>query len=140
MTINKATYYALCAAMQMARAPDRRTTVGEVAALYGLPDTALAKVFQQLVRAKLARGARGIGGGYTLARSPAAITVLEVISALEPDRALHLTLPPVASGRAPADVPDGPLRRLFDEVDVLLRSTFASVSLETLVGRRRRVL
>ena len=137
MTINKGTYYGLCAAMQMARAPQGRTTVSEVSRVYGLPETALAKVFQQLVRARLATGTRGIGGGYSLAAPASRITVLDVISALEPGRALHLTLPAVSEVTPPDELPDRPLRRLFDEADELLRSTFASVTLATLVGRRR---
>jgi Rrf2 family protein len=138
MTINKATYYGLCAAMEMARASQGRTTVSEVARRYGIPETALAKVFQQLVRAGLAVGARGVGGGYSLTRPASRVSVLEVISALEPARSLHLTLPVARPGVLHDDLPDGPLRRLFGEADELLRSTFASVSLQTLTRHASR--
>ena len=52
----------------MARAGGKVTTVAAVAAKYGIPEGALAKVFQQLVRVGLATGMRGVGGGYRLAR------------------------------------------------------------------------
>lgn len=123
MRLNKATHYGLFAALEMARLENgEAVTVAEVAARYELPEGVLAKVFQQLARAGIAAGTRGVGGGYRLARAPSELTVLDVIDALEtggsePDR---LTSP------APG------LERLFREVDDLARATFASTSLETL--------
>ena len=71
MRLNKSTRYALYAAMEMARVgPDVPVTAGEVARRYAIPPTVLAKVFQQLVRGKLAVGERGSCGGYRLARLP----------------------------------------------------------------------
>ena len=60
MNISKSTRYALYAAAEMARAGDAPTTVAAVAERYRIPEGALAKVFQQLVRAGLATGTRGI--------------------------------------------------------------------------------
>jgi len=114
----KSTRYALVAAMEMATS-EEPVSVAAVAEKYDLPPGALAKVFQQLVRAELARGVRGVGGGYVLARPPSEITVLELIAVHDPPR-------PEAYG-------DPRLRRLFDEVTEVVSSTFASVSLETLV-------
>lgn len=118
MKYTKSTRYALCAAMEMATSEDP-VTVAAVAEAYAIPPGALAKVFQQLVRAGLARGVRGVGGGYVLTRPPSEITVLEVI-------AVHDLPRPEAYG-------DPRLQRLFDEVTEVVSSTFASVSLETLV-------
>ncbi len=134
MALNKTTYCALCAALQMARSPHGRVTAGEVARLYGWPEAAVAKVFQQLVRARLANGARGVGGGHSLARPASRITVLDVIAALEPGRAARTG---IASPGPSRGAPDRPLRRLLGEVDELVRCTFESVTLETLVGRRQ---
>ena len=138
MTITKSTRYALYAAAEMARAGDRPTTVAAVAAQYGIPEGALAKVFQQLVRAGLAAGTRGIGGGYRLARPASAITVLEVMHVFERRR------PPGGCllHDRPAPCPKASLcglHWLFNEVDELVRSTYQSVTLETLVRRAARV-
>lgn len=134
MTITKSTRYALYAAAEMARAGDRPTTVAGVAKQYGIPAGALAKVFQQLVRAGLATGTRGIGGGYRLARPAAAITVLDVMHVFERRRPpggclLHDQPTPCAQA------PHCGLHWLFNEVDELARSTYQSVTLETLVRR-----
>jgi Rrf2 family protein len=116
----------------MARAGDRPVTVGEVAGPHQIPPTALAKVFQALVRAGLAAGTRGIGGGYRLARPRSAITVLDVVSVFEPLRAPGDDLLQARrDGVAPPHT--SALRSLFDEVDEGTRATLASVTLDTLV-------
>lgn len=104
----------------------------QVAKQYEIPEGALAKVLQSLVRFGLARGMRGVGGGYVLAKDASKITVLDVISIFDPPRPVGACLL--------SDLPDGQchpgpecrLRGLFDEVDEVARSTFASVTIETL--------
>lgn len=134
MVLNKSTLYALCAAIEMARAWGRGSvTVARVAKRHRLPPGALAKVFQQLVRSGTAVGTRGVGGGYRLARPPSRLTVLDVIRLFEPRRTAGRRGPEdPADGTAP-DTPASRLRRLFDEVDEVTRGTLQSVSLETLV-------
>jgi Rrf2 family protein len=124
--LSKGALYALHAALDLTRAGEGEpVTATEVAARYGIPPAVLAKVFQQLVRAGLVAGIRGSRGGYRLARSASRITVLDVLDVFEPRHALRTT------------PREGRLRSLFDEVDELVRCTFASISLETLAGRRR---
>lgn len=127
--LSKSARYALYAAAELAAADGAPVTVAEVAKAYRLPTGALAKVFQQLVRAGIAAGTRGVGGGYRLARRAKDVTVLDVIRVYEA---------PEGEPEDGAEVPAGGRRlaRLFLEVDELVRSTFASVSLQTLVGRR----
>ncbi len=133
MTLNKMTRYALYAAMEMARAGGRPLTVAEVAALYGIPESALAKAFQQLVRAGLAQGTRGVGGGYRLSGPPSGTTVLDIIRAYEPPRGEGHCLLADSHSSACGQTADCRLRRLFDEVDEMARCTLGSVTLETLV-------
>jgi Rrf2 family protein len=131
MTLSKFSRYALYAALEMARAGDEPVTVASVAKPHGIPETALAKVFQQLVRAGLAVGTRGIGGGYRLARPRAEITVLDVLSVFDPPRTPDGNL--LHTGADSSTRPETkPLRDLFDEVDQVIRATMASVTLDTL--------
>lgn len=136
MNVSKSTRYALYAAAEMARAGDQLTTVGAVAARYRIPEGALAKVFQQLVRSGLAVGIRGVGGGYRLARPASRITVLDVMRAFEPPRlpgacVIHGGI----GGLCP--VAGCEVQWLFHEVDELVQSTYESVTLQTLVRRGR---
>ncbi len=137
MKFSKSTRYALYAAMEMAMRAEP-VTVAWVAGRYGIPEGALARVMQMLVREGLAQGVRGVRGGYLLARPAAEITMLQVIEVFDPPRGEGECLLGDGRGRA-AEGCDGAvecrLRRLFDEVEENARNTFASVSLETLVGR-----
>ncbi|MEZ5318749.1 MAG: Rrf2 family transcriptional regulator [Vicinamibacterales bacterium] len=138
MTITRSTRYALYAGAEMAQAGDAPVTVTEVAQRYGIPAGALAKVFQQLVRAGLAVGTRGIGGGYRLARPASRITVLDVLHVFERPRRPGACM---LHDRPGQDCPQASacnVHWLFEEVDELVRCTYESVTLETLVRRAAR--
>lgn len=76
--------YALRAVVHLAdRAPEPRTT-DEIAAATRVPKAYLSKVLQGLGRAGLVQSRRGAGGGVTLAKDPAELTLLEVVDAVEP--------------------------------------------------------
>lgn len=134
MTLSKFARYALYAVLEMAVAGDEPVTVARVAEPYGIPPAALAKVFQQLVRAGIAAGTRGVGGGYRLARPSATVTVLDVVSVFEPPRGKGHCL--LTDGRIGCPQPQAcSLRQLFDEIDDQVRYTMASVTFETLSRR-----
>jgi Rrf2 family protein len=133
MTLSKFSRYALYAALEMARAGEEPVTVVQVAEPHGIPRTALAKVFQQLVRAGLAVGTRGIGGGYRLARPRTDITVLDVVSVFDRLRTPGVDLLHARVDAPPARPETQTLQQLFDEVDDGVRATLASVTLDTLV-------
>lgn len=50
---------------------------------YDLPEPFTRKALQELVRVGILRAVQGPGGGYSFAKSPQKITVLEVIEAVE---------------------------------------------------------
>lgn len=136
MKPNKSTRYALYAAMEMAAAAEDQVTAAQVADKYRIPATVLAKVFQQLVRAGLAVGTRGTGGGYQLSRPASELTMLDVIQVFEPPRTPGDCLL-AENGEAACAAPEEcRLRSIFDEVDEMVRCTFASITLETLVSQR----
>lgn len=60
----------------------------------GVPASFLGKIFQSLQRAGLVRSARGTGGGFSLSRPPSAITVLDVMEAVEGPIAFQRCLEP----------------------------------------------
>ncbi len=66
----------------------QRSTVKQVAELYGVSSNHLAKVVNQLARLGYIRSVRGIGGGIELAKHPSKIRLGEVIEAFEGN--LHL--------------------------------------------------
>lgn len=57
--------------------------IDEVSRAEKIPKSFLAKIFQELGRAGLLRSSRGARGGFSLAKGPEKITVLEIIEAIE---------------------------------------------------------
>lgn len=60
-----------------------RVSAAELAAETGLPAPTVQKLVSKLTAAGLLRSARGVGGGLKLARPAAAITLADIIEAVE---------------------------------------------------------
>ncbi len=94
----------------------------DVADAYGIPQEALAKILQRLVKAGLLHSQHGTNGGYTLARHPGMISAFEVIRAI--DGPLFITS--CVTVRGECDQSDRcsirePLRRVSHGIEELLR-------------------
>ncbi|MEZ5316312.1 MAG: Rrf2 family transcriptional regulator [Vicinamibacterales bacterium] len=84
LRLSKKADYALLAMRHLAAQPDRgAVSTRELAERYDIPAELLAKVLQRLVRAGLLESHQGIRGGYGLARTAGAISVADVIQAID---------------------------------------------------------
>lgn len=84
LRLSKKADYALLAMRHLAAHADRgAVSARELAEAYDLPPELLAKVLQKLVRGRLLTSSQGIRGGYGLARPAAAISVADVINAVD---------------------------------------------------------
>ncbi len=84
MTFAKKTLYALRAVYELAKRYGRGpTTIGEIAEAQALPPRFLENILMQLKGAEILESARGKEGGYWLARPPEAISVGDVVRAME---------------------------------------------------------
>jgi Rrf2 family protein len=71
---------------------DQPVPSARLAELHGVSRTYLAKHLQALARAGIAQPTEGRDGGYVLMRSPSAVTVLEVVQAIDgPEPAFRCT-------------------------------------------------
>ena len=59
----------------------RLATKSEIAKAVDAPDLFVAKILQRLVKANVLVSVRGIHGGFSLAREPSAISLLDVLGA-----------------------------------------------------------
>ena len=76
--------YALQALAELGRSGgDTPVPIGELARRRDIPVQFLEQLFATLRRAGVLKSQRGVKGGYTFARPPAEITVLEVVELLE---------------------------------------------------------
>lgn len=83
LRISKLTDYGTVVMTYLARENDRLHAVSEIAAEIRLAAPTVSKILKQLVRGGLVVSHRGAKGGYALARAPAAISMVEIIDALE---------------------------------------------------------
>jgi Rrf2 family protein len=72
--------------------PERCCSIAEIAQQQGVPRNFLEKIIQDLMRSGLIKSKRGSCGGYTLARTPGAISFYDVIEALEGPVAVNACL------------------------------------------------
>ena len=123
LKLTKKADYGLMAMKHLAEhAPEGSCSAKDVADAYGIPQEALAKILQRLVKAGLLQSQHGINGGYTLARDAAKISAFEVIRAI--DGPLFITS--CVTVRGECDQTDRcnirePLRRVNQSIEEVLR-------------------
>jgi Rrf2 family transcriptional regulator, cysteine metabolism repressor len=83
ISVTSKSRYAVVALAELARAGDSPMPIGQVAERRGIPVQFLEQLFSTLRRAGILVSHRGAKGGYTLARPPDQINVLEVVQALD---------------------------------------------------------
>ena len=84
MQITRQADYALRAVLYLSKlGPERRAATSQIAEEQNIPPSFLAKIVSQLSVAGLLQTSRGARGGVSLARSPEAISFLEVVEAID---------------------------------------------------------
>lgn len=85
MNLSARTEYACLAAIDLAARFDsgEPVPVRDIADAHSIPTRFLVQILLQLKSAGLVISTRGSAGGYQLAKSPAAITLLDVVSAVD---------------------------------------------------------
>lgn len=116
--------YALRAAIFLAARPQDAFTTQQISAATKAPAAYLSKVLKAMVQAQIIQSQRGTGGGFTLKKPAARITILEVINAVEPfQRVLS----------CPLGLPNHealcPLHRRVDEAMAHIEQVFARTTL-----------
>jgi len=117
--------YALRAVCYLAeRAPEPATTA-EVAKVTKVPTAYLSKVLQALNRTNIVRSQRGVGGGVALAREPGELTILEVVSAVDPIERINTCPLKLAAHGARLC----PLHRRLDNALAMMEEAFGNTTL-----------
>jgi Rrf2 family cysteine metabolism transcriptional repressor len=83
ISVTSKSRYAVVAMAELARSGDRPVPIAQIAERRGMPVQFLEQLFSTLRRDGLLHSQRGVKGGYTLARPPEEINVLEVVQALD---------------------------------------------------------
>jgi Rrf2 family protein len=117
--------YALRAVVFLAHEAPRACTTDEIATATLVPKAYLSKVLQNLSRTGVVHSQRGVGGGMTLVKTPAELTILEVVNAVEPIGRIH-TCP---LGLKSHGVNLCPLHRRVDAALEMVEHAFANSTL-----------
>ncbi len=84
MQVTKAGEYAVIGLLYLARQPAGQTVmIDEISDAERIPKSFLAKIFQSLVKAGFIQSHRGAGGGFSLARAPREISLLQIFRAVD---------------------------------------------------------
>lgn len=122
--------YALRAVVHLAdQAPNGRTT-DQIAQATRVPKAYLSKVLQELNRAGLVHSQRGVGGGMTLTKDPAELTILEVVNAVDPLRRIR----ECPLGLAAHGVRLCPLHKRLDNALALVEQAFRETTLAEILA------
>jgi Rrf2 family protein len=130
MQLSRTVEYALHATLQLARnTSGYPVPSSKLAAVGVMPERFLLQVLRLLVTHGLLRSTRGVDGGYTLAREPREITLLDVIEAVEG--------PLLIKRPSPVVLPDPTWSGLRVELDrgvAALRAEYEKLTLEQIVA------
>ncbi len=122
--------YALRAIVVLAEDPDTSWTTQAIAEKTKVPADYLVKVLQPLSKAGLVAAQRGRNGGFLLSRPPERMSVLDVISAVDPLRRIdHCPLKLKAHSRTLC-----PLHRKLDDAIRLVEEAFRSTTIADILA------
>src|SRR6202011_5857876 len=138
MRLSQRADYAAHAMVEIARwYGERPVHATEIAQRQAIPEPYLEQLLLALRRAALVRSYRGPGGGYTLTRPPAAISLADIVAALEgpvvpPEEGLH----DAEEGPDPLTCP---IRDAWHLATAPMRRILDGMALEILVDRQREI-
>ena len=131
MPVSARADYALRAAVELAAAPGRLLSAGQLARAQEIPDGLVETVLTCLRRSNIVRLARGPDGGFWLARPAAEVSLAAVIRAVDGQL-------PAAPGGFPQDAaypgPAEPLRRAWTAVRAFGPSVLETLTLADIVS------
>jgi Rrf2 family protein len=117
--------YSLRAVCYLASQAPAACTTDDVANATKVPRAYLSKVLQSLVRGGVVHSQRGLGGGMTLTKEPKDLTILEVVSAVEPIQRIKSC----PLGLTSHGIRLCPLHRRLDNALAMVEKAFAGTTL-----------
>ncbi len=130
--LSRLTDYAIVVMSEMARHIGAVHTVAQLADRTGVPAPTVAKLMKNLTPAGLTISHRGASGGYALSRPAAAITVADIVVAL--DGPIALTACVEGAGEECGVESLCPMRGGWDKINRAIRSALEQVTLADMMA------
>ncbi len=121
--------YALRAVVCLAQNDPKALTTRQIAEAARVRPSYLSKVLQSLGKARLIAATRGAGGGYVLSVRPSELSILQVVSAIDPLK--RITTCPLGLKSHGANL--CPLHRRLDRVIADAEDAFRKTSIAELI-------
>jgi Rrf2 family protein len=115
------------------------TRVEEIAASQGIPENYLRRLLIELKRGGLVASQKGPSGGYLLARSPARITMADVLEIVEGDYCPVDCLEESGSTQCPKGEPC-PMRDVWRDVRESVNVILGRATLQSLADKRKTAI
>jgi Rrf2 family protein len=133
LRLTRAADYAVRAMMHIGSLPENSVALkDDIAAAQHVPPSFMAKILGQLVKSGLLRSARGVNGGFGLARAAAAITLLEIVEGVDGPIHLNDCVPDPEHCTLSHDCPASAVwLEVQDQMTALLRQTTLEALLAT---------
>lgn len=129
--ISQTAEYALRAIVYLAMNPGSAFTTQQISETTKVPAAYLSKVLQSLVKARLVKSQRGLGGGFVLTKIPEDISILEVLNAVDPiQRIRTCPLGLKAHGTVLCA-----LHKRLDDATATIEMTFAQTTIAEILAR-----
>lgn len=123
--VSQTAEYALRAVVDLSYHFGESRTSRQIAKATRVPAGYLAKILQDLSKHNIVRSQRGLGGGFTLANRPSAITVFDVLNAVDPPRRIRSCPLGLAAHRDRLC----PLHRQLDDAMAAAEKTFQQATI-----------
>jgi len=131
LRLSKLADYAVVVLAEMGREPALWRTAPQLASASGTPEPTVAKVLKQLGQANLVSSQRGARGGYRLAGPLSAVSIADVIVAIDGPIALAAC---VDGGQGACDSEARcPVRGRWDPVNQAIRMALAGITVADLL-------
>ena len=136
LRLTRAADYAVRAMMHIGSLPENSVALKDaIADAQHIPPSFMAKILRQLVKTGLLRSARGVNGGFGLAREAARINLLDIVEAIEGPIQLNDCTPDPERCTLSHDCPVGTVwLEVQNQMTALLRET----TLEALLAAPRK--
>lgn len=129
--ISQTAEYALRAIVFLAMNADSAFTTQQISEKSKVPPAYLSKVLQGLAKSNLVRSQRGKKGGFTLTKKPEEITILEIITSVDPFHRIN-TCPLVLESHG---VNLCALHKKIDEATAVVEKMFADVTIADILAK-----
>ena len=145
--LSKLADYGVIIAAELAADPERRATAAALAAATQLPQATVSKLLKNLAHAGIVAGSRGATGGYRLARPAEAVSVAEVVAAIDGDIGITQCTSHAQQGQAATSHPSTcerthfcPTRPHWQRINSAVSTALSAVTLADMVADRLRFL